>query len=160
MVCSNCERPTILLVATKVDSLEQILSKDEEKIILKNSMDLLTNKNRSFLLFDEIFQTSASPSAHTGENNKIRSFGSIRKLLCRLSELSTSHNGFFVPHTWEKFGKILVVTLVSSNIRIFYHISYWQCRILERKKASDYINWLNSNCRGISRDFERIISTM
>ena len=104
-IFSNCERPTILLVATKVDSPEQILSKDEEKSILENSMELLTNKEKSFLLFDEIFHTSASPSSHTSENNKIRSFGSIRKLLCSLSELSTSAKGFFVPHNWEIFGK-------------------------------------------------------
>ena len=69
-------------------------------------MDLLKNKADTFFLFDEVFQTSASPSSNSVEqNNKIRSFGSIRKLLCSLSELSTTERGFFVPHRWEKFGR-------------------------------------------------------
>ena len=100
---SNCEKPTVLLAATKVDSPEDILSEEEENRILKNSMDLLNTKSKKFLLFDEVFHTSASP-AFTGENNKIRSFGSLRKLLCSLSEFSTSDKNFFVPYNWEKFG--------------------------------------------------------
>ena len=101
-IFSNCERPTILLVATKVDSPEQILSADEEKSILKNSMDLLNKKAKVFLLFDNVCHTSASASSN------IENIDNIRKLLCSLSERSTSIKGFFVPHNWEIFGKCIV----------------------------------------------------
>ena len=45
---SNCEKPTVLLAATKVDSPEDILSEEEENRILKNSMDLLNTKSKKF----------------------------------------------------------------------------------------------------------------
>ena len=116
-IYSNCERPTILLISTKVDSPEQILSSEEEKSILKNSMDFLNSKAKDFLLFNEVIQTSSSPSSHTLKN-KTRSFGSIRKLLCSLSELSTSHKSFFVPHNWELLGK-------KCQLCLYYHFIYF-----------------------------------
>ena len=73
--------------------------------ILKiNSMDALKIKEKHFLFLNEVLHTSAKPSSTTEKNKKIMTFGNIRKLLCSLTELSSSNKGFFVPYNWEKFG--------------------------------------------------------
>ena len=79
-----------------------LLSMDEEENILRCAASLVNTKGKNVFLIDEVLHTSASPKEN--QNNRIRSFDSLKKILCSLSNIGSSERGFYVPYNWEQFG--------------------------------------------------------
>ena len=118
----TCEDPTIVLVATKMDTGIPCFEEEKTKAILgstKDYLNTLCKKTQHVNLFNHMIQTSASnvqelmyDETLMQDERKMKmniskmSPHQLANLLKSLAIKKKKERGFFVPTSWESFSKL------------------------------------------------------
>ena len=107
---SSCQSPTICLLCTKTDDVNEVLPPDLKKKILTLSMILIekvltyNSQVRKVFLVYEIYHTSSGTIPHYGDPRT--SPEDLRELLSAINNFSAKTE-MLIPNNWKTIGEQL-----------------------------------------------------